>query len=391
MKNAIRLTTAALFAAATAQAQTPITLTQSNFPATTSSVDIYQKANVAGVTKPQTGTNQTWNYSTLTPDGSSVQRTYIAPPANAAFATATRAYNYTNTFGPVTVAGVQYQAVTANGVQDLGYALALQRFKITAQTGGPNDSLIVPAQQVAYNNVYLTKFPKTAGSVETYSVRTVSQGIVTVQLLSLNRVPVRLVQRTTVTDSVAGWGTMRIPAASGTGTTAALPVLMRRFRYRTVDSVYFNNLPASPLQLLLLGIQQGQVTLGYYDQFSRANSSQPLASFYYLDKYQTLSAVEYSREAGLVAGTRPSLAAQVGGLSAYPNPTTSGQLIVATNSGQQLPVTLTVRDLIGREVAKASAVTGQASDVLRGLAAGAYLVDVQDKNGAHSTLKVSIQ
>jgi hypothetical protein len=390
MKNALLLSLATLLGTGAAQAQ--ITITQSNFPATPATVERMQDANQAGLTAPTTGANQTWNYSAVTFAGTVDQSTYITPPANAAFPTATRAYNYQVAFGPETVNGVQYQSLNANGLQDLGFALPLQRKSLRQLTGGTNDSLIIPAQSSAYGTNYLVKFPLTAGSVQRNSYRSAALGLLTVQALMLNRAPMRLVQRVVQTDSVAGWGTMRVPAASG-GSTAPIPVLLRRTRFVQIDSVYQGNQPAPAFLLLLLGIQQGQVQRGYFDSFFRENAAQPLAFFSYSDNtYQTVDYAQFSRETNLVSSTRTGLAAQVGGVFAYPNPGSPGQpLTVVLGNGQRQPVELTVRDLSGRTIRRAEATTGQPSALLDGLAAGTYVVDVTARNGAHSALKVSVQ
>ncbi|RTQ46535.1 T9SS type A sorting domain-containing protein [Hymenobacter gummosus] len=389
MKHAYFLGLAGLLTAGAAQAQ--ITITQSNFPATAATVERMQDANPTGLTAPTAGANQTWNYSAATFTGNVQQETYIAPPANAAFPTATRAYTYQVDFGPVAVNGVQYQSLNANGLQDLGFALPEQRISLRALTFGPNDSLIIPAQARPYTNTYLVKFPLTTGTVQVNSYRSVATGVVTVALAGLTRTRMRIVQRVIQRDSVAGWGTLRVPAVP-TGGTAAIPVLLRRTRFVQIDSLYEGSAPASPTVLALLNIQQGQVTRGYSDQFFRENSAQPLVFFFYTNStYQTVDFAQFSRETNLVTSSRAGLAAQVGGVVAYPNPVAGQPLTIALGNGQRRAVQLTVRDLSGRSIRTAPATTGQPSEVLSGLAAGTYVVDVVAADGARSALKVAVQ
>lgn len=388
MKTLLPLVAAGLLSTA---AQAQITISQSNFPATASSVDRLQAATTPPAV-PTTGANQTWNYGSVALSGNVSQGTYIAAPTNAAFPTATRAYNYQTAFGPVTVSGVQYQSLNAAGLQNLGFALPLQRISITSLTGGPNDSLVIPSQASVFANSYLVKFPLTAGSRHVSTYRGVATGLLTVQALSLTRAQMRLVQRSTKVDSVAGWGTMRVPAVGGSGATAAIPVIQRRTRVVEIDSVYQGSQPASPFLLAILGITQGRVTTSYYDQFYRENASQPLATFTYSDRtFQTLLGAAFSRETNLVTSTRGSLAAQTGGLLAYPNPSFGEQLTLALGNGQRQAVQLTVRDLSGRQLRVAPATTGQPTDALRGLAAGTYVLDVRALDGRSSTLKVTVQ
>lgn len=388
MKTLLPLVAVGLLSTA---AQAQITINQSNFPATATTVDRLQAATLP-LAVPTTGANQTWNYGSATLSGPVRQDAYIAAPTNAAFPTATRAYTYQTAFGPVAVNGVQYQSLNAAGLQDLGFGLPLQRISITSLTGGTNDSLVVPAQASVYPASYLVKFPLTVGSRYVSTSRGVATGLLTAQALGLSRAPMRLVQRSTQVDSVAGWGTMRVPAATGSGATAPIPVLQRRTRIIQIDSVYQGNQPASPFLLAVLGITQGRVTTTFYDQFFRENSGQILASFTYSSRtFQTLLGAGFSREANLVTTTRGSLATQAGGLLAYPNPSVGQPLTLALGNGQRQSVQLTVRDLSGRQLRVTAATTGQPTDALRGLAAGTYVLDVRALDGSSSALKVTVQ
>jgi hypothetical protein len=368
-----------------ASAQTVITLTQSNFPAGPTN-NLYYRANLSGVTRPTTGANQTWDYRSLTSTAPVVD-VFTAPPAASPFPTATRSAPYAVSLGALVVRGTTYQALTSTGLQDLGSQLPLQRFGLGTLTGNPTDSLVVPAQTVSLNNRVLVRFPLTAGTVTRHDSRTGTVGLLTVGIAGLNRTPLRLVQRVSRVDSVAGWGTVRIPAS--TGATAAIPVLMQRTRIAEVDSFYLGGQPAPAVLLAALGVQQGATTGVYYDSFFRANSGQAVLEFDYTSAtFQTLSAAYYSREANLPLTVRPALAPALGGLSAFPNPVGQGPLTLAAGNGSREPLRLTVRDVLGRALTTAAATTGQPTGVLDGLPAGTYLLEAEGANGARSTLRV---
>ncbi|MDB5268608.1 MAG: hypothetical protein JWP58_1648 [Hymenobacter sp.] len=376
---------AGLATALSASAQTPIAITQANFPALPTTVEPYSRASIAGVTRPTTGASQTWDYRALsaTTQGTA---TYNAPPTPAVFAGATRTFDYTLALGPLTVQGKVHQAYTAAGVLGLGSELPTQRFGLAALTGSTTDSLVVPAQNVPANiNVFA--FPTTVGTVTRSVQRNGTYGLLTVGLVGLTRVPLRLVQRIATVDSVAGWGTMRIPTP--TGASAPIPVLMRRHRLVEVDSFYLGGQPAPAALLQVLGVQQGAVSGEYSDSFYRAGSSQSLISFGYTSAtYQTLQGAAYSREASVVTASRAALAAELGGLSAYPNPLAQGPLTLWAGNGSRQPLRLTVRDGLGRALATAPATTGQPTAVLDGLPAGTYLLEVEGATGTRSTVRV---
>jgi hypothetical protein len=285
------------------------------------------------------------------------------------------------------VRGTAYEALTSAGLVELGSQLAVQRFGLGALTGSATDSLVVPAQTVSLNGRVQVAFPLTAGSVTRQTSRTGTVGLLTVGLVGLNRTPLRLVQRVSRVDSVAGWGTVRIPA--GTGATAAIPALLQRTRIVEVDSFYLAGQPAPAALLGALGVQQGATFGVNFDNFYRANSGQAVLEFDYTNAtFQTLSFVYYSREANLPLTARTALATELGGLRAYPNPVGHGPLTLAAGNGRREPLRLTVRDVLGRALATATATTGQPTAVLDGLPAGTYLLEAEGANGARSTVRV---
>ncbi|MBO2012487.1 T9SS type A sorting domain-containing protein [Hymenobacter negativus] len=374
-----------LATALSASAQTPITITQANFPALPTTVEQYSRASITGVTPPTTGANQAWDYRALSAT-SQLTNTYNAPPSQPVFAGTTRTFNYTLALGPLTVQGKVHQAYTATGLTGLGSELATQRFGLGALTGSPTDSLVVPAQNVPVS-VPVFVFPTTVGTVTRSFQRNGTYGLLTVGLVGLSRVPLRLVQRIAIVDSVAGWGTMRIPTSAGVST--AIPVLMRRQRSIEVDSFYLGGQPAPAALLQVLGVQQGVVSSDYSDNFYRAGSSQSLAEFGYTSAtYQTLNAVVYSREASVLTATRNALATELGGLNAYPNPLANGPLTLVAGNASRQPLRLTVRDVLGRPLATATAITGESTTILNGLPAGTYLLEAEGAAGARSTVRV---
>jgi hypothetical protein len=375
-----------LAASLAAAAQTPITLTQSNFPAQASTVELYSTASTTGVAAPTTGANQTWNYGGLVATGQG-SAAYSAPSATPAFAGTTRTYNYALPLGPLQVQGVGSQALTATGLRYLGYTIPRQRFSLGALTGNANDSLALPLQAVPVNTT-LVAFPTTTGTVNKNIYRVGTSGLLTVAAVGLNKTPLRLVQRISSTDSVAGYGTLRIPVAGGTSSSQ---VLLVRTRVMEVDSFYLGGQPAPALLLGVLGVTQGAASGSYYDRFYRAGSSQAMLEFDYTSAtYQALQSIYFSREATLLAA-RPSLAAAVGGLAAYPNPLTQGPLLLAAGNGSQAAVTLTVRDALGRQLATGRGQLGQPTTLLAGLPQGSYLLEIATADGQRAMQRVAVQ
>jgi len=98
----------------------------------------------------------------------------------------------------------------------------------------------------------------------------------------------------------------------------------------------------------------------------------------------------YSGEATLL-GVRASLAAAVGGLSAYPNPLAQGPLVVAAGNGSHAAVTLLVRDVLGRQLAAGAGTLGQPTTLLAGLPQGNYLLEISTADGQRAVQRIAVQ
>lgn len=368
-----------------AQAQTAITLTQSNFPATATTTDRWNSALATNVAAPGLGANQTWNYASLQGVAPDV-RPYTAPAAGSAFPAATRTVDASLTLGVISVNRTNYQQLSASGLANVGQSIPTQRFSLQQVTGSSTDSLIVRAQSTPVNYQVLS-FPFTTGSHlrQTYRVGVI--GHLKVPALFLNNTPMRLVQNIVRVDSVAGWGTVQLPTATGTASVRAL--LVRR-KYVQADSIYLNGQPAPPMLMAAFNLQQGQQTVYYSDWFYRENSGQTLLELYYPNaSYQAPNEIYYSTEASLLS-SHPALA--LTGISAYPNPAATGQpLQLSARDGRPQPVRLTVRDAVGRTLATATATTGQSTDVLAGLPAGSYLLEIRTADGRQGIQRISMQ
>ncbi|MBO2010343.1 T9SS type A sorting domain-containing protein [Hymenobacter negativus] len=408
MKNLLLLGSAAalLMFSSPAGAQS-ITLTQANFPASASGVERYMPVTrvPSSFALPQPGANQAWDYSSLVADSAVAEQHYQVPGAASGptFGAATRRYAE-NTFIGISyyVTGASnfpynrenYEALTPSGLQRLGFTLAADQWQLASPNTTAAYTWEVPAQQVAYEGpAYQVQFPLTASSASAMTYRTVTQLRVTEPGSGLNAAPVRLVHRVAQTDTVVGYGTMRLPTAMGP--SAAFPVLMQRTVMQETDSLYLGSQPA-PAQLLeTLNMQQGRQYNTFRTAFFRENSAQPALQLFYSNAgFQTLRpwfSIWYSGEAnlGTVTSTRAGQL-PAGALQAYPNPVTTGRFTL-TLAGDRQPVQLIVRDLVGRQVASAATVSGEPTAVLSGLQPGLYSVEATTRDGQRGTVRVQVQ
>jgi hypothetical protein len=376
-----------------ASAQSAITLSQSTFPATATTVERYQDANLpANAPATPTGANQNWDYRALTPLGAPYTIANLPVPAGSPFATAQWVRARTAAVGNFSYNFTSYYALSSAGRLGLGRTILRQPTSLAPLTGGANDSVVVNRQTIPFTTAGGTPYrdiplPLTTGSREAGSLRFATTGTITVAAAGLNRTPFRIVQRIVQVDSVAGWGTARVPVAGSSTGSTPLAVLQVRERIVQQDSLYLNGAPAPALLLAALGLTQGQTRTYYTDLFFRNGSGQPVLDLYYNSRqFGVPAAADYSTESTLLASR---LSAAAGGLAFVPNPSTpNAPVMLAALDGRHEALRLTVRDMLGRTVATAPARTNEPTAVLDGLPSGTYLLEAQSSTGTTSTLRV---
>ena len=387
-----QLFTACLLASSAAYAQSPITITAAQFTASAASVERYQPAAPAGVAAPTKGANQAWDYRSLTPTGSVVVNTYASAGTTPPFAGSIRSYALAIALGPFNLNATGYEGFDAVGFSQLGSAVPAQSFPLAIVTGGPSDVLTVPAQTIP-TNLLRVPLPLTSTTRVLRTSRVGNNSVLTVQALLINQAPFRFVQRFTTVDSVAGWGTVRIPVAGSAAGSAPIPTLLVQRRVIEQDSFYLNGQPAPALLLLGLGQTQGAITRSYAQYFYRQNAAQYVLGLNYASSdYTTPTVVSYSAETAIPLAATAAREVATGGLTAWPNPAARGQALsfaLATVAPAQ-PLHLTVRDALGRVVATAVAANGGPA-TLPTLPAGLYLAEAEAADGTRFSRRLVVE
>jgi hypothetical protein len=386
------LFTACLLASSAAYAQSPITITAAQFTATAASVDRFQPAAITGVIAPTKGANQTWDYRSLAPTSSVVVNTYASAGATPPFSGSVRSYPLALTQGTFSISATAYEGFDAVGFSQLGAVVPAQTFPLVTVTGFPNDALVVPAQTTPVNTLRLP-LPLTSTTRVSRFNRVGNNSLLTVTLLGYNQAPLRFVQRITTVDSVAGWGTVRIPVAGSAAGSAPIQVLLMQRRVIEQDSFYLNGQPAPASVLTGLGQTQGGFTYSFAHYFYRQNAAQDVLSFMYTNStFSTLAGARYSAETAIPLNAKAAREVAAGGLTAWPNPAVSGQALrfeLAAVAPAQ-PLRLTLRDALGRVIATAAAPNGQSAP-LPALPAGLYLAEAEAANGARASRRVVVE
>jgi hypothetical protein len=290
----------------------------------------YKLSTKTGAVMPTLGANQTWDYSALKDSTPSVSKYYFVPSsafgaAPAAFADANYAYNTSLYFQIFQYPARMYEKVDASGYAQLGYATNGGKFSIAAISGGANDTLYFPPAVMRYSNPWaFYKFPMTANSVWKSSYKDTSNFQLSVAAFGLNKTPGMRVAQFNYTDTIVGWGSLKVRNPSG-GAALSYAVLLKREIGTEIDSFFVGGAPA-PAQLLgAFGLTQGASSIVSANfAFLGVGFNEPLMSIYpnaaggvgnvYRAVLPTLGLTVDNKETADV-----SVATKV-----YPNPTTEG-------------------------------------------------------------------
>lgn len=183
------------------------------------------------------------------------------------------------------------------GVFEKGIYVPQQAYTLGALTGNPLDSLTIPNQGAILSSGRQTmKFPATHTSSWSSQSRRVVDFNLSVTALGLNKTPCQHVFTVFRTDSIAGWGKLRVYANG----SASVPydVLIHKSAQYTVDSFFVGGAPAPPALLTAFGITQGQQTgLSFRYNAFREGLSTPLSILLFPNNnYLTPSALYFDTD-----------------------------------------------------------------------------------------------
>ncbi|HOY06523.1 MAG TPA: T9SS type A sorting domain-containing protein [Saprospiraceae bacterium] len=334
--------------------QTPFTITESNFPVYENQVFLGPLSTVPSLSPAVDGN---WDFSAFTSD-----ETYTNP-----FIAETDPFytdegidvyvldfkSLTNTLGYYVYSEFDFNE---NGVYDRGIYVSEQEYPLTDFTGNANDKIVFPMQTYVYEGGRQTmQFPATyQSSWSSVSRRSVNLNI-TVSAFGLNNTPFQQVFSFFRTDTVIGWGKMRIHE-NGVP-TIPYDVLMVRSAQFAVDSFYSANGAPAPAPLMAaFGITQGQHTgvTNRYTMF-REGYSRPLAIFNYGSNNYTPPANVYfdTQDLNTTGTFQPGQSTFATVL--FPNPSTSGDLTLQVVGDAPQFDTYKIYDMEGKIVQKGPA------------------------------------
>jgi hypothetical protein len=383
-------------AASAISAQAQITLNQAGYTGTYVGADTIKRA-TAGQTYPSMApaTNVTWDLSTLNyPSGANLY--YRMTFSGSAFPGASM---YDSMYYPLAGAvGYTFSKVSgidANAYQYFGERLFRQGIPLGSFTSNPMDSVVVLAQDVVYSTPRkIIAFPATMGSTWTGSYNYSTNMTITVALAGYNAAPALRKTYVTYSDSVVGWGSMKVPTVSG-GASGNMSVLMVRHREMQIDSFFINGSPAPSQILGALGLTQGQSSEENNVFFYRAGEITPLANVEYLNStfaQSQIKQVETHSNRLAIAASIASVS-RYGKVALYPNPLTGDQLAVSIEDKGVRTLQYDVMNINGQVIAKGDLNMNSGTGYMNmsnAKASGIYYVRLYEGGQLLTTLPLSI-
>ena len=359
-------------------AQTPFTITADNFP-------VYSVENYRSIQSPvgaslTPSANGSWNLSNVQ-GGDPYTNNFVEETDP--FYTNAGVDVYIDNFKSLN-ASLGYLIFdefdfNANGVEDKGVYVNEQAYGLGALTGNQTDSIKFPFQGAIFPQGRKTmQFPATYQTAWHSASRRVINFTMKVAAVGLNNAPCQHIYTIFRSDSIAGWGKMRIH--TGDATSIEYNVLIDRITQYAVDSFFIAGTPAPPTLLAAFSITQGQQT-GFFNRYSvyREGFSRPLALLNYgTNNFTTPIRVLFDTE-DLTATTGVLSPDAMYATMLFPNPASTGQLTLQFMGNIPAVSHFTVVDMQGKTVQQGTAVLENGALNLQlheGLPNGDYVLSV---------------
>jgi len=366
------------------KAQTPISLEKNNVPLSAGPFH-YAVGNPKNTSLPKNGKNISWDYSGLLKDtgfSESYQFVFHNPFSQSKLAlTDTGIHEFltsSNFFS-----GTDFFDEDSNGFYFSGASVAEQGLSLKNYFNNSADSIYIPEQDDSLR-LDLINFPSIFG--KGHHEKTIKSLFFFWTVKSANMDSAISFKTTyySVSDTVTGWGTLRVPVAGKK--SIAYTVLLIQRKVVTIDSYFVNGSPANKFFLIAFGMVQGQSIVDCNEYFYRTGHQEPLLAigFGTDTSYSAPLSVSWStdsitQQAGINTNDPDNI-----NFSLYPNPVNANQVnwsLAKANGGQwQILVLNSLGQVFRSETIEGNGTINQSFDI-SGAKAGLYFVAVLDENG----------
>jgi len=389
IKSLLSVSLCALFSM---QLQAQITINASDLPSNKTGNDTVYSIFLDG-TVPAVGaaTNKLWNFSNTTYDSK-----YYVSRYNAAsgFTNATNSNTvYYDSVGGSSAFHYETDlmfSISSSGVKTFGERLKRQAFKIQGAPG-PNDSIVILAQDVAYDQPTVTMALPLKSNTSWSSISKASYNM----SVTYNSIPAPAQRHSTITTTsqAIGWGQAKLKFYTGLP-SGAIDVIEVESVITSTDSFYINGAPAPAPLLSATGLTQGKKSYVYTRDFYRKGELTPLISVSYKDAaYSQIKDINIHRD------RLPPFDASVANVTLnnqvklYPNPVSGGSVNIEFSTNG----TKWSYELIGinGQVLAADALNVNGSkasvNIPANTTAGTYFLKLTNEKGEMAVKQLTIQ
>jgi len=379
-----KLTTLSFALVVAMNAGAQITINQSSFASWTPGIDTFRDVSQYNAAPMANGN---WDLTAATYN--TYYTTTKLPMTNPSFPQATYVLPSFYSFSAFTYMSDIAYGITSQGIQRFGETMGRQAYPLGSMTQNNMDSLIFIAQTITYS-VPRTNlaFPATYNTHWSNNYNYNTNFELSVAAYGLSYTPGYRRSNVTTTDTVIGWGTMKVKLLNGQS-SAPINVLAVKTKVQVVDSFFLGGNPAPTPMLTAFGLTQGQVVNSYRIAYYRPGETESLLLEVYTDNTYTTKSASSVHQNRLSSIT--GIADINGGyeIKLYPNPATSG--IVSLELPKELngaALSYQMIDVSGKVVSANKLQTngGAVTIDVNGLAAGSYSVTIL-KDGKPATMR----
>ncbi len=329
-------------------------ITRASFARPAAFTDTLYRAIPSSISVAAQGTNQTWDYSGLTPTGGAITIVHYDAVDSASNYPGAYQFSDGDLDSPTgqTFPASEFLSINPNGYHVCGYYVSGLNESLTAVTGGANDVLDIPFQRLVFpDTMFYLKFPVTAQSAWSGEYNRNVQFNLTVASAGLSASPGYFQFKVEQTRTVVGSGQIIIPDENGNAMTP-VDVLMIEVDEVQTDSVFLGGAPAPPSLMAAFGLVQGATeTKSFVVFYPLNNGANPVAS-YTLDPNGNPNGFEYRPDEARRASNISLNEMELNSTSLYPNPLKKGESLQIDFEGAANVKTVKVYDTQGQQVAE---------------------------------------
>lgn len=329
MKTLFTLLSIGVFAM---HADAQMTLNQSSYSSVSFGTDSFRLiTNESTIAPPMFAASGFWNFSTGVFDPPDFETMVSMTATNPSFPTAsfkTTLPGIVSRLGPFAIPSQTFCGITATAYERNGVVLDKQTYGIGSFTMVNTDSVWVPQQNIIFPSPEtVIKFPATYGSTWSSTFNTTTNFTITATPLSIvSAAGVRKLY-TVRTDSVKGWGKMRVKNKMGLATDS-MNVLQVKISISTIDSMFISGAPAPSALLTAFGSTQGKKDTVYTTAFYRVNEIYPLAEILHRNNMYNDMKVGTVHQNRLNVPVSVNTVIKEYGIAIYPNPVTGRMVTI---------------------------------------------------------------